>query len=70
MKNAFLISTIMNVVNVVTTPASFWMIERLGRRTLLLWGGAVMCVCEFLVAIIGVAKEGSPAAYVELYLFR
>jgi predicted MFS family arabinose efflux permease len=62
MKNAFLISTIMNVVNVVTTPASFWMIEKLGRRTLLLWGAAVMCVCEFLVAIIGVAKEGSQAA--------
>lgn len=62
MKNAFLISTVMNIVNVVTTPASFWMIEKLGRRTLLLWGAAMMCVCEFLVAIIGVAKEGSHAA--------
>ena len=62
MKNPFLISTIMNVVNVVTTPASFWMVEKLGRRPLLLGGAAVMCVCEFLVAIIGVAKEGSQAA--------
>jgi MFS family permease len=61
-KNAFLISTIMNVVNVVTTPASFWMIEKLGRRILLLYGAAAMCVCEFLVAIIGVTKEGSQAA--------
>ncbi|GLI82080.1 hypothetical protein PoHVEF18_010481 [Penicillium ochrochloron] len=69
MKNAFLISTIMNVVNVVTTPASFWMIEKLGRRTLLLWGAAVMCVCEFLVAIIGVAKEGSQAASTCLIVF-
>ncbi|KAJ5363657.1 Major facilitator-type transporter ecdD [Penicillium cataractarum] len=69
MKNAFLISTIMNVVNVVTTPASFWMIEKLGRRTLLLYGAAIMCVCEFLVAIIGVAKEGSQAASTCLIVF-
>ena len=62
MKNAFLISTIMNVVNVVTTPASFWMIEKLVRRPLLIWGAIVMCICEFLVAIIGTAKEGSQAA--------
>jgi SP family sugar:H+ symporter-like MFS transporter len=65
MKNAFLISTIMNVVNVITTPASFWMIEKLGRRILLLYGATVMCICEFLVAIIGVAKEGSQAAQVQ-----
>ncbi|KAJ5912012.1 Major facilitator-type transporter ecdD [Penicillium subrubescens] len=68
-KNAFLISTIMNVVNVVTTPASFWMIEKLGRRILLLYGAAAMCVCEFLVAIIGVTKEGSQAASTCLIVF-
>ena len=31
-----------------------WGIEKFGRRALLLYGAAVMCVCEFLVAIIGV----------------
>ena len=55
-------STIMNVVNVVTTPASFYLIDRLGRRTLLLWGAVSMCVCEFIVAIVGTAQEGSQAA--------
>lgn len=55
MSNAFLMSTIMNIVNVVTTPASFYMIEKFGRRTLLLWGACLMCLCEFIVAIVGVA---------------
>lgn len=52
----------MNVVNVVTTPASFYMIEKFGRRSLLIWGAVSMCICEFLVAIVGTAKEGSKAA--------
>ncbi|KAF7715967.1 MFS-type Sugar/inositol transporter [Penicillium ucsense] len=69
LKNPFLISTIMNIVNVVTTPASFWMVEKLGRRPLLLGGAAIMCVCEFLVAIVGVAKEGSQAANTCLIVF-
>lgn len=54
MSNAFLISVITNVVNVVTTPASFYMIEKFGRRSLLIWGAVVMCLCEFIVAIVGV----------------
>lgn len=52
----------MNVVNVVTTPASFIMIEKLGRRKLLLWGAASMAVCELIVAVVGTTKEGSHAA--------
>ncbi len=36
------------------TIPGIWGIERFGRRSLLLYGAAVMCVCEFLVAIIGV----------------
>lgn len=55
-------STIMNIVNVVTTPASFYMIEKLGRRSLLIWGAVSMCICEFIVAIVGVTKFGSHAA--------
>ncbi|KAJ5907658.1 Major facilitator-type transporter ecdD [Penicillium taxi] len=61
-KNAFLISTITNVVNVVATPASFYMIEKFGRRSLLIWGALAMCFSEFVVAIVGVAKEGSHTA--------
>lgn len=53
-KNTFLISLIFTLVNVFSTPLSFWMIERFGRRTILIWGAAGMTVCEFLVGIIGV----------------
>jgi MFS family permease len=57
-----LISTITNVVNVVTTPASFYMMEKFGRRTLLIYGAVAMCFCEFIVAIVGVAVPGKHAA--------
>ncbi|KAJ5525750.1 Major facilitator-type transporter ecdD [Penicillium frequentans] len=69
LKNPFLMSTIMNIVNVVTTPASFWMIEKLGRRSLLIYGALVMLFCEFIVAIVGVTKEGSHAASLCLIVF-
>lgn len=52
--NPFLISVATNVVNVGMTLPGIWGVERFGRRSLLLWGAAVMCVCEYLVAIIGV----------------
>ncbi|KAF8838718.1 putative high affinity glucose transporter [Paxillus ammoniavirescens] len=52
--NAFFISLIFTLVNVLSTPISFWSIERVGRRPLLIWGAFGMLVCQFLVAIIGV----------------
>ncbi|KAJ5215426.1 Major facilitator-type transporter ecdD [Penicillium cinerascens] len=70
LKHPFLISTIMNIANVVSTPASFYMIERFGRRSLLLYGAAAMCVCEFLVAIVGTATPaGSKASSTCLIVF-
>jgi sugar porter (SP) family MFS transporter len=51
--NPFLISLITTLVNVCSTPLSFWMIERIGRRTILIWGAAGMVVCQFIVAIAG-----------------
>ena len=53
-QNPFLISVATNIVNVFMTLPGMWGIEKFGRRALLLYGAAVMCVCEFLVAIIGV----------------
>ncbi|KAI0794026.1 MFS monosaccharide transporter [Fomes fomentarius] len=53
-KDPFLITVATNIVNVFMTLPGMWGIERFGRRSLLLWGAALMCVCEFLVAIIGV----------------
>ncbi|KAF6833061.1 MFS monosaccharide transporter [Colletotrichum plurivorum] len=53
-ENTFLISLIFTLVNVCSTPLSFWTVERFGRRTILLYGAAGMLVCQFLCAIIGV----------------
>ncbi|KAK7746031.1 hypothetical protein SLS53_002753 [Cytospora paraplurivora] len=52
--NTFLISLIFTLVNVVSTPLSFWTVERFGRRTILVIGAFCMTVCQFVVAIIGV----------------
>ncbi|KAK4096306.1 general substrate transporter [Parathielavia hyrcaniae] len=52
--NEFLISMVFTIINVGSTPISFWTVERFGRRTILFWGALGMLVCQFLVGIIGV----------------
>ena len=51
--NTFLISLIFTLINVLSTPISFWTIERFGRRPLLIWGAFGMLLCQFIVAIVG-----------------
>jgi MFS family permease len=53
-QNPYTVSVITDVVNVVSTLPGIWAIDRIGRRKLLIGGAIGMCVCEFLVAIIGV----------------
>ncbi|KAM3497216.1 hypothetical protein MY10362_009424 [Beauveria mimosiformis] len=53
-KDVFLTSMIFTIINVLSTPLSFWTVERFGRRSILLLGAAGMLVCQFLCAIIGV----------------
>jgi sugar porter (SP) family MFS transporter len=53
-KNEFLISLVTTLVNVLSTPISFFTIERFGRRALLIVGASGMIVMQFIVAIIGV----------------
>jgi MFS family permease len=66
--NPFLISLVTTLVNVLSTPISFYIIERFGRRRILLLGGSSMVVCQFIVAIIGTAAPhaqvpgGNPTA--------
>lgn len=55
-KNVFLTSMIFTIINVLSTPLSFWTVERFGRRSILLVGAGGMLVCQFLVAIIGVTS--------------
>merc|ERR1712072_688647 len=52
--NVFLISLIFTLVNVCSTPISFYTIERFGRRPLLVIGAGAMALCQFIVAIVGV----------------
>ncbi len=52
--NPFLISLITTLVNVLSTPISFWMVERFGRRNLLIFGGTGMVISQYIVGIIGV----------------
>jgi len=52
--NPFLISLIFTLINVCSTPISFYTVEKFGRRPLLIFGALGMLICQFLVAIIGV----------------
>ncbi|TID23630.1 monosaccharide transporter [Venturia nashicola] len=73
--NPFLIGLITTLVNVCSTPLSFWAIERFGRRPLLIWGALGMVICQFIVAIIGVTDGDNPnavkamIAFICIYIF-
>ena len=74
-KNPFLISLVTTLVNVCSTPISFWTIERFGRRPLLIWGAFGMVVCQFIVAIAGTVDGQNPntvkamIAFICIYIF-
>lgn len=38
----------------LSTPVSFWAIEKLGRRPLLIWGAVGMIISQLIVAVVGV----------------
>jgi sugar porter (SP) family MFS transporter len=52
-KDPFLIGLVTTLVNVLSTPAAFVMVEKLGRRSILIYGAAGMVVMQFIVGIIG-----------------
>jgi len=58
-KNSFLISLITTLVNVCSTPIAFYIVEKYGRRRMLILGGSGMVIFQFLVAIIGVTVGGN-----------
>jgi sugar porter (SP) family MFS transporter len=68
-QNPFLLTMITTIVNVVSTPISFYTIERVGRRPLLLWGALGMVICQFIVAIIGVTDGQNPKAVSAMIAF-
>lgn len=58
--NPFQTTLVTTLVNVLSTPLSFWTIERFGRRILLLTGAVGMIIASYIVAIVGATagKEG------------
>jgi sugar porter (SP) family MFS transporter len=52
-KSVFLTSMIFTIVNVLSTPISFWTMENIGRRPLLIWGAVGMFICQIIVGAVG-----------------
>ncbi|OAP60978.1 hypothetical protein AYL99_05982 [Fonsecaea erecta] len=73
--NAFTISVIVNVVSVCTTLPGLYLVEKWGRRPLLLFGAAGMAMCQLIIASVGTARPTDPAsnqvliAFVCIYVF-
>lgn len=71
----FLTSMIFTIVNVVSTPISFYTIERYGRRAILIYGALGMVICQFIVAAVGTAlpedqnATRSLVAFICIYIF-
>jgi len=75
-QNAFTIQCITNGVNVASTFPGLYLVEKMGRRNLLLMGAIGMCVCQYIVAITGtvasfdnVAAQKAAIAFVCIYIF-
>jgi MFS family permease len=51
--NPFFIELITALVNVCSTPISFYIVESLGRRTILIYGAMSMIVMQIIVGSIG-----------------
>jgi MFS family permease len=54
--NPFLIQLITTLVNVCSTPISFYIVEKFGRRKILLAGGSFMVISQYIVGAIGVTS--------------
>jgi len=72
--NPFLIGLTTNLVNVFSTVPGLYLVEKWGRRPVLLFGAIGMTVCEFIIAIVGVTTTSEVAnkvliAFVCFYIF-
>ena len=75
-QNPFIVSLITDCVNVASTFPGLYMVEKWGRRPLLLFGAIGMATCQFIVAGVGTGASISdlPAqraliAFVCVYIF-
>ena len=62
-------------VNVASTFPGLYLVEKWGRRPLLMFGAIGMCVCQFIVASVGtalphqIAAQNALIAFVCIYIF-
>ncbi|KGO66506.1 Major facilitator superfamily domain, general substrate transporter [Penicillium italicum] len=73
-KNSFVITLITSIINVVSTFPGLYMVEKWGRRPLLMFGAVGMCISQFIVAIVGTAIDSDVSnkvliAFVCIYIF-
>jgi sugar porter (SP) family MFS transporter len=75
-KNPFVVSMITSCVNVASTFPGLYLVEKWGRRNLLLFGAIGMAVCQFIVAITGTvagidnqSAQKALIAFVCIYIF-
>ncbi|KAJ6014239.1 hypothetical protein N7540_008830 [Penicillium herquei] len=73
-QNSFVITLITNIINVLSTFPGLYMVEKWGRRPLLMFGAVGMCVSQFIVAIVGTTTSSTVAnkvliAFVCVYIF-
>ncbi|KAF4555746.1 Sugar (and other) transporter-like protein 2 [Elsinoe fawcettii] len=74
--NPFTIGLITSCINVASTVPGLYLVEKWGRRNLLLFGAVGMAVCQFIVAGVGTGTntQDQPAqkaliAFVCIYIF-
>lgn len=68
-KNPFIISVITDVVNVSSTVPGLYLVEKWGRRALLMFGAIGMAIAQLIVASVGTSHPGEPAASKALIAF-
>ncbi|KAG9121975.1 hypothetical protein FRC07_001827 [Ceratobasidium sp. 392] len=57
----YLISVLINVVNVAATFPAFILIDKVGRRPLLIWGALWMAICQLIIGAAGITISTSNA---------
>ncbi|KAF2270377.1 general substrate transporter [Lojkania enalia] len=72
----FIVSMITSAINVASTFPGLYLVEKWGRRNLLLFGAIGMAVCQFIVAITGtvagtenMSAQRALIAFVCIYIF-
>lgn len=75
-RDPFIIQVITNSINVASTFPGLYLVEKMGRRNLLLFGAIGMCVSQFVVAIVGTTAgttdlpaQRAAIAFVCIYIF-